>query len=198
MDQLGDLLTTHNICPELLYNMDETMLQVGSGKAKVITNKDAPHPQIPVPSTSEHISLVLYVTASGAVVCPLIILPLHTLPHLDPNTEQFFYISRQNNRWITKELFLGWVIAAFIPHVENVRHSLQDPDAWALLLVDGHNSRDFAPSIIKVWSSLHTLLLSCNHLIWHPTMSSNEFLATISSVEMAKQERRHAFTFSTQ
>jgi len=37
MDRLGELLTTHNFPPELIFNMDETMLDASGYKVKVIT-----------------------------------------------------------------------------------------------------------------------------------------------------------------
>jgi hypothetical protein len=177
MDKLKGYLDDYSIPPELIYNMDETMLEVGNGRAKVITTKNAPRPHIPTPSKGEHITLALCVTAAGSVVRPLCILPLKQLPRLDPKTEQFFFISGQNNGSITKEIFEGWSIAALIPHVQQTRQTIGRPRAWALLLVDGHNSRDHIPTIItldKYWVLIlvlpahsstvcQPLDLTCNH-----------------------------------
>ena len=148
MDKLGRIIEEYDIPPELIYNMDETSLEVGNGSAKVITKKNAPRPHVLTPSNGEHITLVLCVTAAGASVRPLCILPLKELPRLDPKTEHFFFISGQDNGSITQKIFLGWTIAALIPHVQGTRRTIGRLRQWALLLVDGHNSRDHMPSII--------------------------------------------------
>lgn len=177
MDKLKGCLDEYKIPPELIYNMDETMLEVGNGKAKVITNKTSPRPHISAPAKGEHITLALCVTAAGGVVRPLCILPLKELPRLDPKTEQFFFISGQDNGSITKKIFEGWAIAALIPHVQHTRNTIGQPRTWALLLIDGHNSRDHMPSIIvlhQYWILIlvlpahsstvcQPLDLTCNH-----------------------------------
>ena len=87
MDKLGDILETHDIPPELIYNMDETSLEPGTGRSKVITSKDSSRPFTTVTAKSEHITLCLCVTAAGAFVRPIAILPLRTLSRLDEATE---------------------------------------------------------------------------------------------------------------
>jgi hypothetical protein len=177
MDKLKGILDEYQIRPELLYNMDETSLEVGAGHVKVISTKGGPRAYVDAPPASEHITLALCITAAGGVVRPLCILPLKELPRLNPKTEQFFFISGQDNGSITKQIFENWTIGGFLPHVAQTRLAIGDSLAWALLLVDGHNSRDHMPSIIVLHvhrvvvlvlpahssTVLQPLDLTCNH-----------------------------------
>lgn len=149
MDKLKEILDTHQFPPELIFNMDETMLEVGGKRVKVITRKDAARPYTEKPPKAEHISLVLTVSAAGAYMRPLCIFPLKTLPPLDPQTQAFYYISGQENGFITKEIFFGWMVTIFIPGVHQIRANLGDPGRKALLLVDGHSTCDFEPALAE-------------------------------------------------
>ncbi len=127
--------------------MDETMLEPGETKCKVITHKELSQPYKEKPPKFEHISLVLAISASGGFTRPLCIFPLKTLPPLTPETEKFYAISGQENGFITNEIFHGWIRAVFIPHVNNIRQINRCPHQKALLLVDPHSTQDFAPAL---------------------------------------------------
>lgn len=177
MRDLGEILKKYQITPEFIYNMDETMLEVGTGHMKVISTKDAPRAYVIAPPNSEHITLALCITAAGDYVKPLCILPLKELPRLHPHTESFFYLSGQENGSITKQLFENWAVGAFLPHLNEAREITGKKDGWALLLVDGHKSRDHMPTILTMDAHkvvilvlpahsstvLQPLDLTCNH-----------------------------------
>jgi hypothetical protein len=150
MNTLEKIITEYEIIPELIYNMDETMLEVGTGHMKVISKKDAPRAYTIKPPNSEHITMVLCITAAGDYVKPLCILPLKELPRLHPLTETFFHLAGQENGSITKQLLQGWTVASFLQHVNQARQIMGKPDSWALLVVDGHNSRDHMPTILTM------------------------------------------------
>jgi hypothetical protein len=149
MEKLGKTLADYKIQPHNLYNMDETSVKLSDQHVKVISKQGAPRPRKISDKFGEHLTLVLCVPASGTYVKPLLILALKTLPRLDPITETFFYISGQANGSITKQIFFNWTVDIFLPHIAEMRKLYNEPDEWILLLVDGHNSRDFMPSIIE-------------------------------------------------
>jgi hypothetical protein len=148
MAQLGDTIKKYNIKSHNLYNMDETGLALSNQHVKVLTKKEAPRPKKISDKINEHYTLVFCVSADGFYVRPLLILPLKTLPHLDPVTETFYYISGQENGSITKQIFFNWTSDVFIPHIEDKRLQMHELEEWVLLLVDGHNFRDFMSFII--------------------------------------------------
>jgi len=147
MDQLKGIYDQHNIPPELIFNMDETMLDARGKRVKVITRKKSPRPFTAVNSKGEHITLVLAVSATGGFVRPLLIFPLKTLPPLDPRSEEFYYISGEEHGFIDNEIFYGWVRAVFIPHVNYIRAVLHKPGAKVLLLIDPHSTRAYQPAL---------------------------------------------------
>lgn len=147
MDKLKELLDQFNFPPELIFNMDETMLEVGENRTCVITKPSSPRPSVDKAAKAEHISLVLCVSACGGYARPLCIFPLKTLPELNERTNQFYYISGQPNGFITKEIFFGWMTTIIIPAINQTRQQLGIPNQKALLLVDPHSTRDHQPSL---------------------------------------------------
>jgi hypothetical protein len=72
-----------------------------------------------------------------------VILPKKTLPkNLDSNLVNRFAWAGQSAGWMTKEIFGDYISSVFIPHVNELRATLQTPKAPALLWVDGHASRN--------------------------------------------------------
>lgn len=148
MDDLKALYDRYHFPPQLIWNMDETMMEVGSGKCKVITTRSAPRPHNEVPSKSEHITLVLAISAAGDFARPLCIFPLKTLPPLDPRTQAFYFISGQDNGFIDSQLYYNWVVVVFIPKVQETRATMGLPANYpALLLVDPHSTRIYEPAV---------------------------------------------------
>ena len=135
MDRLKNIYDTHNIPPELIFNMDETMMDASSRRVKVINSK------------GEHITLVLAISAAGGFVRPLLIFPKKTLSLLDPKAEEFYYISGEDHGFINNGIFYGWVRAIFIPHINRVRAALHRPGAKVLLLIDPHSTHAYQPAL---------------------------------------------------
>ena len=157
MDKLEEIMSQYKIQPHNLYNMDETSIELSDQHVKVISKKGAHCPKKTTDKIGDHYTLVLCTSASGIYVKPLLILPLKTLPRLDPSTESFFSISGQPNGSITKQIFYNWTVDCFLPHITNMHAIIKEQDEWLLLLVDGHNSRDFMPSIIEF--EIHKVLV---------------------------------------
>lgn len=147
MEELEELMEKWKFPPELIFNMDETMMDASGYKVKVITRANSPRPFTENESKMEHITLGLCISASGGYLRPLCILPLKTLPPLEPNVVHFYSISGQENGFISKEIWHEWVRTVFIPHVNSVRQKLGMPDQKVLLLVDSHSTRKHEPTI---------------------------------------------------
>lgn len=147
MSQLEELLTKYNFPPFLIFNMDETMVDAGGHKMKVITRSKSPRPFTENEGKTDHITFALCVSASGGYVQPLCILPLKTLPHLEEEILQFFAISGQENGFISNEIWHQWVEKVLIPHINRLRQQHNIPNQPALLIVDSHSTRKHEPTI---------------------------------------------------
>ena len=123
------------------------LLNASGRRVKVITKASAPHSFTEISAKSEHITLVLAISAAGGYMRPLCIFPLQTLPPLDPRAETFFCISGQQNGFISNDIFFNWVCAVFIPHIIQIRKNLNRPNAKALLFIDPHSTRAYPPAI---------------------------------------------------
>jgi hypothetical protein len=142
MDKLGDLIKTHHYPSSLILNMDETMLHPGKNKFKVLVRSQGHRPTIKMEKKGEHITFALCIAANGSYVKPLIILPLKTLPELPVSFSNFYAYSGQANGWIDQQIYQLWVKALLIPYVQQVRKQFNIPQQRALLIIDGHNSRE--------------------------------------------------------
>lgn len=128
--------------PELLFNMDETMLSSTPKKIRVLVPRDSEGVQL-TSNDSEglHITVVFCVSADGGHLKPTLILPMKEFPlGLAPSATHFNW-SGQSAEWMTAEIFREWVVKAFIPYVNARRTELNCPNERALLMVDGHESR---------------------------------------------------------
>lgn len=142
MQRLKRLLDEHQYIPSLIFNIDETMLHPGKQQLKVLVRAHSKKPIEQTMTKTKHISFGLCVAADGTYVKPLVIFSLKTLPKLSALAINFFAISGQENGWMTKEGYKEWLVQVFIPHVEEIRANLGNFNLRALLLIDGHNSRD--------------------------------------------------------
>ena len=81
------------------------MIKLSDNHIKVITKKKAVYSYLLINSSTKYITLVLCVSALGISVYSLCILFLKTLSHLSAASEIYYFISRQDNRSITKQIF---------------------------------------------------------------------------------------------
>jgi hypothetical protein len=96
--------------PELIFNMDETMVRAGSNKCKVFHIKDS-MPKLIEEDGSEnmHVTLALCVSAAGRLLKPFAILSLKNLPDNCHDLLTDYHWGYQSSGWMTKELFEKWV-----------------------------------------------------------------------------------------
>src|SRR5271170_2427738 len=127
MSKLEKLLFEYEFIPELIFNMDETMLDTTGYKVKVISRAGTGQPYTAEEAKLKHISLVLCISASGRYVRPLAILPQKTVPPLDPSVISFYGLTGQPNGFIDNEIWYNWVKNIFIPHVNKIRQQKGKP-----------------------------------------------------------------------
>jgi hypothetical protein len=159
MDVLQGLMDEYHFPPHLILNFDETALDPTSPKLKVISRSGKPRPFATVVEKGEHITFGLCVSASGSFLPPLVILPLKTLPLLAETITQFYSFSGSESGFMTKELWLSYIETTLVPGVNNFRQQSNELDAWALVIVDGHNSRDLAEAVQLCRD--HRIILAC-------------------------------------
>jgi DDE superfamily endonuclease len=135
-------MSTHQYHPSLIFNFDETMLYPGKRKMKVLVRANQKKPIEKILKKEEHITFGLCIAANGSFARPLCIFPLKTLPPLPYLALNFLAISGQENGWINAKIYQEWLLQVFIPHVLQQREFLGDPSLRALLIIDGHSSRD--------------------------------------------------------
>lgn len=128
--------------PNLIFNMDETMISAGSNKCKVLHLKGSP--PFRIEDTQEeglHVTLALCINAAGKLLKPLAILEVSSIPFNFDEILDDFHWSYQPSGWMTKEIFKSWAREVFLPAVELLRIEHNLPNEPALLYVDGHSSR---------------------------------------------------------
>jgi hypothetical protein len=81
-DRYSWLLSVHYQDPRFIFNIDETMLQVGENRENVFVMKDEPDPVVAEAAKLDHITLLLGIPARGDALEPLVILPRLTMPPL--------------------------------------------------------------------------------------------------------------------
>jgi hypothetical protein len=127
--------------PSLIFNCDETMINLGNDRRKVAVFNEEPAGYRQQNSKMEHITLMLCVDAAGGSVKPTAIFPLKTIPNLSPEVISYFGISGSESGWINGTILNNWLNTVLIPHVRRVRERLNN-NSPALLLLDNHSSRD--------------------------------------------------------
>lgn len=104
-------------------------------------------PFVEMAEKGEHISLGLCISASGQYLCPLVILPLKYAPTLSPEVNAFYAFSGSDAGFMTKEIWWQTLTQTVVPDINNIRIKSGCLEAWALLIVDGHNSRDLTEAV---------------------------------------------------
>ncbi|KAJ6248322.1 tigger transposable element derived 5 [Anaeramoeba flamelloides] len=144
-------ITLKGLCEEkeykskLIFKMDETSLQISKSSTYSVISpevkKKSYRAKLP---TKRHLSAVCTISAWGNCLKTLYLLPQKSLNKSvfeKTNLSNYAYATSPRG-FITKDLFYEWVRCVFIPEVEAIREFNKLPkDEWALLVLDGHNSR---------------------------------------------------------
>jgi len=78
------------------------------------------------------------------------ILPLQNLPHSLESMANDFHWAGTSSGWITGEIFDKWVNNSFIPEIMARQGRLERETASALLLIDGHTSRECPDTFLRL------------------------------------------------
>jgi len=137
-------INTYN--PNLIFNMDETMitadktLQVYTKKVKAVTKS--------LSISKEHVTLLATINAAGNYFEPTAIFPLKTLPKVLESMvkDGDLIVAGQDCGCINKSTFDSWC-KWFVSKTNSIRNKLKLEEN-AILILDGHNSRE-NPDAIK-------------------------------------------------
>ena len=142
MSLLEKLFEKHGYPPELILNIDESMVEDGDDKLKVITGSKKRVVE-KINLKDEHITLVICIAASGFLFKPLLILPLKNQPDLPGDVTAKFMVSGQDAGWITKQTYKDLCLNYIIPTISEIRRSNSfEETRQALFITDGHSTRD--------------------------------------------------------
>ncbi len=120
-DEYKNLRLEHKFLPNLIFNIDETMIDVTTIPQKVIIFKDDQHPVATEEKKSEHITLLLSLPVVGDPLRPLAILPLKTMPDLNEDITKYFDITGQPTGWIIGPKLKYWVENNFLSMISERR-----------------------------------------------------------------------------
>jgi hypothetical protein len=104
-----------------MWNCDETMVNIGEIKEKVLCEVGAGKPCKGTVSLAEHITLLLFVSAAGGWLKPLAIFPLKTVPPLHPDILTQFNIAGQEKGWMDGRIFKNIIENWFASELDTSR-----------------------------------------------------------------------------
>ena len=127
MNTLQGLMEKYNFLPELIFNMDETMMDASGHRVRVITRAKSPRLFTENEVKMEHITVDLCISTTEGYVRPLCILPLKTLPPLELQVTGFFSISSQKNGFISMKSGMSRYKLYSFPMSTNFINNLATP-----------------------------------------------------------------------
>ena len=134
----------HNFRPEFIFNIDETMINVGKDKRKVIVFKDKPDPVYADATKLEHMTLLLTIPQfeppNMGKIRSLLIVPRKTFPPLDPTISSYYDISGCTSGWINGEILKSWMENQFLQQIYQ-RREIVGERCPVLVILDNHSSR---------------------------------------------------------
>ncbi len=133
----------------LLFNADETSICRSADTMEKILAFPDPAPIGPSFSCgSKHSSLFAIISAAGYPVTPYVILHCEKEQYVDRSLLDFATY-RTRNGHMDHNTFFKVMTDIFIPYVESVREGIQgnEGNKHAVLVVDGHGSRYYLPSL---------------------------------------------------
>lgn len=115
----------------------------GKNRAKVYTRRDRPRPvrKGNPKKFFEHITLLLFISAIGCSLKPILIFPLKREPLLDEWDSDYFIQGGSSNGWMDTKQFRTAVEVMFVSQVNALRSAAGTPKEPVLLLLDGASTR---------------------------------------------------------
>ncbi len=147
----------HNIKAKYIWNCDETMLDGWKSQKKIVCANGGARSVVLKQKMTEHVTLLLFVSAAGDLMKPLVIFPLKTLPELAQSVYDDFNISGQENGWIDGAIFRNYIQNFFVDDIVKRRANNGEEDEPALLVMDHHTSRD-ALDVKLLWTPIKSCL----------------------------------------
>ena len=147
--------------------MDETSF-AAKKKSKVLTAQDR-LPLVSEEETGPHITALITISASGRSLKPLFILQQRKTPLGYAELEEHCHFLSTESGWINH--FGFWLFALFfVTELQHYRTSLpqQIRNQRALLILDGHKSRECLPAIQYLASQTVSVLIlpgHCSHVL---------------------------------
>ena len=130
--------------PELFINADETSVEVGLPRKVILPPGETRADKVDKFGITSHISAMVTINATGDDFTPYLITPLKRLPKdiLKLVTSGKINIGGSKNGWMDDECFAEWA-SWLISRVSEIREIYgYDPNTRAILLLDGHGSRN--------------------------------------------------------
>ena len=167
-NNLSFLSENKEYLPEMIWNFDETMVRWNSKRCKVLVPSYKKNGLKKEKKPLFHITLGIFINASGDHCKPFIILPLKNIPkNISRQTIELFSWSGQNNGWINEQIFKESIEKIFLRKIREIR-KLKDENLNALLILDSHNSRnqpDLLETLKKERIDVLTLSSHSTHLL---------------------------------
>src|SRR5271169_3398611 len=121
-----------------VWNMDEHGLQIGHQNAHNVIAPTDQALQLVSPETREWISIIESVSAGGTSTRPVIIFKGQNIQTTwfpgTPEVPDWPYVASPKG-WTSDEISLKWFQSVFLPDT-----TPSNPDAWRILICDGHSS----------------------------------------------------------
>lgn len=151
--------------PSRIMNGDETAFQLCPDTGKVIGPKAWKNIyEINVGNDKETITVLLFITASGKVMTPMIVYPYTRLPKdVADSVPSDFMVGKSDTGWMTSEVFYEYMANSFNKWLEE--NKIQKP---VLCLSDGHKSHlnmALSEFCSKNGIILYSLPPNCTHIL---------------------------------
>ena len=132
--------------PELFLNVDETSVEVGLPRKIILPPGESRATKVDKFNFSSHITAMVTINATGDDFTPYVITPLKRMPKdlTKLVASKKINIGGSTNGWMDDECFAEWT-SWLITRVAEIRQLYNyAPDTRAILLLDGHGSRNNA------------------------------------------------------
>ena len=111
--RIGKEINPSSFRKELIFNMDETMIDFNSKKVRVVSPKERALIRMSAGEHTMHITCVLCIAADGSHVTTTLILPKKEFPDDLEHEASEFHWAGQDAGWMTQEIFGDWITKVF-------------------------------------------------------------------------------------